>query len=111
MGNTCEAALSTASMVSGFIGQLSPLGPTPRPLGSSPRRLRISRGSMRLQAMGPSVNPNWKAETRSKAEPWMAHFLLVSLSRIAIIAAVTLFSPSAVFKVNRGESPCATQRR
>ncbi|SHZ05330.1 Uncharacterised protein [Mycobacteroides abscessus subsp. abscessus] len=41
----------------------------------------------------------------------MAHFLLVSLSRIAIIAAITLLSPSAVLRVKRGESPWVTQRR
>ncbi|CPU52628.1 Uncharacterised protein [Mycobacteroides abscessus] len=111
MGNTCEAAASTAPMVSGLMGQLSPLGPTPRPRGSSPRRLMISWESMRLHAMGPSVKPNWKADTRSNAEPWMAHFLLVSLSRIAIIAAITLLSPSAVLRVKRGESPWVTQRR
>ena len=93
----------------------SPVWSPGRSTGRSPRRWPISRMSIDAHADGPSVNPNWNAESRSNAEPCSSTPAsgspsLSSGSRNAITAASTLLRPSPVDSVKRGELPSATQR-
>lgn len=114
-GENAWVIASTTAVTESWVTGHSPVVSCVSATGSSPRRSSISFLSIFAHADAPSVNPIWKAEIRSNAEPCSSKPGSDALSdwigsRNEIIVARTLLSPSPVLTVKRGDLPSATQR-